>query len=1020
MPTCPACGQENPEGFRFCGSCGASLETPPPGEERKVVTVLFVDLVGFTSRADRADPEDVRAILRPYHALLRREIDRWGGTLERFVGDAAMAVFGAPVAREDDPERAVRAALRILEELPDLNREHGLDLEVRAGIATGEALVTLGARPEAGEGIVAGDVVNTAARLQAAAPVGAIVVGEGTYRATREAIDFQALEPIRLKGKAEPVPAWRVLGARSRFGTDLEQPRTPFVGRDDDLAVLQQAYRRAVRERSLQLVTVTGEPGVGKTRLVTELRRWVDDRPEIVSWRQGRCLPYGEGVAFWAIGEIVKAQAGILESDGPEAARRKLGEAVEAVVEDPRDRGWLLGALGPLVGLGGDQGLDRGESFGAWRTFLEAVAQARPLVLVIEDLHWADEGLLGFLEETLDRTTDVPLLVLCTARPELYDRHPSWGGGKRNSTTVALSPLSDEETARLVAAILDQAVLPAETQRVLLEQAGGNPLYAEEFTKMLVDRGTLSRDGGTWAIREGAAIPVPETVHAIIAARLDTLTPDRKALLQDAAVVGKVFWSGALASMAGTDESAVREAMHELARKELVREARRSSVEGQAEYAFWHALVRDVAYGQIPRAARIGKHRAAAAWIERLAGDRVADVAELLAHHLGSALELAVASGLEAEAAELREQARRVFVLAGDRVRYLDERRAAGYYRRALELTPEGHPEHPEILVRWSDAASDVGLIGFDEARRGFERAIEAFRARGDHRRAADAMARYSFPLWVRGEGARALDLARRAVELLEREGPSHDLASAWASLAPRLFFARQTRASLEAAERALELCRELDLPALAARALQVRGMARCDLNDLWGLEDLREALRAVRDLGLGAQPTTTAHINLSWWVWLTEGPLPAIRLHREAIAAWERRGLGTHVWVTGELCWLLFDAGRWDELLEAAATVLDEEERAGDAWQPGTMALTMRSFVDAHRGRATEALARVSELAARARRVEDSQILVPALTACAVVEHRGGRGAIGTLAELVERWPGLEPTWRAHHLADL
>ncbi|HXF71657.1 MAG TPA: hypothetical protein VNO79_03490, partial [Actinomycetota bacterium] len=325
-----------------------------------------------------------------------------------------------------------------------------------------------------------------------------------------------------------------------------------------------------------------------------------------------------------------------------------------------------------------------------------------------------------------------------------------------------------------------------------------------------------------------------------------------------------------------------------------------------------------------------------------------------------------------------------------------------------------------EILVRWSEVASDVGLIGFDEVRWGFERAIEAFRARGDHRRAADAMARYSYPLWVHGEGARALDLARRAVELLERDGPSHDLASAWARLAPRLLFAGRTRASLEAAERALELCRELDLPAVAVRALKVRGLARCELNDLGGVDDLREALRAVRDLGLGASLTTSALVNLSAWVWLTEGPLPAIGLHREAIAVWERRGLGKDVWVTGELCWLLFDAGRWDELLEAATTVLEEEERAGEASQPGTMALTMRSFVEAHRGRAVEALARLPELAARARRVEDPQILVPALTACAVVEHRAGRGAMGTLWELVDRLRGLEPTWRAHHLTDL
>src|SRR3990172_5015770 len=615
MRTCPACGEENPERARFCLACAAPLAEPAPaGEERKVVSVLFVDLVGFTARSDRADPEDVRATLRVYHERLKREIERFGGTVEKFVGDAVMAVFGAPVAHEDDAKRAVLATLRILEAIDQLNGERpGLDLSVRAAVNTGEAVVTLGARPELGEGFVTGDVVNTASRLQGEAPVGGIVVGELTHSATRDEIEYEALEPVRVKGKEEPLAIWRAVGARGRFGVDVEiRSPTPLIGRENELTLLEDLFRRVVREQAPQLVTLTGEPGVGKSRLVREFLGFVDDLPDLVYWRQGRCLPYGEGITFWALGEVVKSHAGIVENDTPEEASAKLVHVISTVVEEEAERDWLRVRLAPLAGLGEEaEAAEREESFAAWRSFLEAIAATDPFVVVIEALHWADPALLAFIEHLADWASGVPLFVLCTAPPALYQREPSSRGGKRNHTSISLSPLSPEDTARLIASLLDQAVLPAETQTALLSRAGGNPLYAEEFIRMLVDRAVLVRSGTTWELASGGnEIPVPDTVQALIAARLDTLSPERKALLHDAAVIGKVFWAGALAEMGGLDAHEVRDGLHELARKELLRPARRPSIEGEAEYAFWHVLIRDVAYGQIPRAGPPGEDSA--------------------------------------------------------------------------------------------------------------------------------------------------------------------------------------------------------------------------------------------------------------------------------------------------------------------------------------------------------------------------------------------------------------------------
>src|SRR5215210_9044854 len=700
MAQCPRCGEENPERARFCLACATPLTSTPPRqwEERKIVTVLFADLVGFTARAEQMDPEDVRAILAPYHVRLREQLEQYGGTVEKFIGDAVMAVFGAPVAHEDDPERAVRAALAIRDGIIDQG-----ELQVRVGITTGEALVSIGARPELGEGIAAGDVVNTAARLQAAAPANAIVVDEATYGATQRVIEYGELRPVEAKGKSDPVSAWEAVEARAHFGVDVRQlGGTPLLGRDREIEALRNALERARAESSPQLLTIVGVPGIGKSRLVWELFQEIDRDPDLVSWRQGRSLPYGEAVSFWAFAEMVKAEAGILETDERDETERKLAGAVKSVIDEDSGVGWVTDRLRPLVGTSSPEELgedNRHQAFVGWRRFVEGLAERRPLVLVFEDLHWADDGLLDFVDYLVDWASGVPILAVCTARPELLDRRSGWGGGKANATTISLPPLEDDETVRLFSSLLDRAVLPAETQSVLLARAGGNPLYAEQYARMLGERG------------DGEELPLPETVQGIIAARLDGLAPGEKSLLQDASVVGKVFWLGAVESIGAVERGHAEAALMGLQRKELVQRARRSSVEGEAEYAFRHLLVRDVAYGQIPRAARVDKHMATAGWVEALG--RPEDHAERLAHHYSSALEYARASGREGP--DLERRARLALREAGDRaVQLAAWPAAARFYEEAHALWPEDDPERPHLRFRLGRALAFTGGAGLD------------------------------------------------------------------------------------------------------------------------------------------------------------------------------------------------------------------------------------------------------------------------------------------------------------------
>jgi class 3 adenylate cyclase len=998
--SCQNCGEENPERARFCLACGAALaERRPDAEERKVVSVLFVDLVGFTVRSDRADPEDVRATLRPYHARVRREIDRYGGTVEKFVGDAVMAVFGAPVAHEDDAERAVRAALRILDAIEELNEEEGLALAVRGAVDTGEAVVSLGARPGEGEGIATGDVVNTAARLQNEAPIGGLVVGEGTYRATRGTIDYEELTPVAVKGKTGAVPLWRALGARSRFGVDAEAaPRTPFVGREHELRLLRDTFERMLRETEIQLVTVTGEPGVGKTRLLAELRAWVDDRPELVSWRQGRCLPYGEGISFWALGEIVKAQAGILESDSSAEAEAKLHVAVEALT----DREWLHARLTPLVGLGGSGAVEREESFTAWQRFLEGVAAQGPLVLLFEDLHWADPALLEFVERLVDWSSGLPILVLCTGRPELFERNPGWGGGKRNTATVSLSPLSPDETARLVSALLETAVLPAETQAALLDRAGGNPLYAEEYVRLFLELGSAEE------------LPLPDTVQGLIAARLDTLPPAGKAMLQDAAVVGKVFWAGALEAMGGHASDQVRADLRGLVRKELVRPARSSSVEREAEYAFWHGLIRDVAYGQIPRAQRAAKHLAAADWIEAMAEERVADHAELLAYHLTEALSLTRAAGDEVDP-ELEPRAARYLVLAGDRSFELDLSAAETFYRRALELLPAGSQEHGLALMKAGEAAQFGAR--FEKARADFEQAARELETAGALESAGVALGLLGNTHYQLGQAERMQEVLAHALEILEPLPPSPVLVDIYGRMAALSSMkGLRPERSIEWAEKAIALGEELGARSELVRPLQWRGLMRCELGDLAGIEDLERALAEAIALRVTVTP---AHVNLADQLWRQRGPAAALEVQEAAIADRLSHGGTPPTWVQAESCWMLFDLGEWDELLQVAEEVRRSEAQHGAA-QPGAMAQTYASLVHVWRDAAGDGSPPVGDVLAQARPIDDPQVLAPALVVAALAE--AGRGETARALTLLREYYDVtcnRPYHRTQNLTD-
>ena len=993
MAACPACGSANPDGARFCNGCAAKLGTAATAaarEERKVVTVLFADLAGFTARSETLDPEDVRAFLLPYYELLTSEITRHGGLVDRFLGDGVMALFGAPTAHEDDPERAIRAAFRILERIPGL----GLDLHVRLGINTGSVLFASGSGGERDDAVT-GDAVNTAARLQALAPTDGVVVGEPTYRATSHLFAYEALPPTLVKGKAEPLGVWQALRALARPAGELHAEATPFVGRDLELALLVGLFERSRTTPSLELATIIAEPGLGKSRLVRELARHVEALPELVTWRVGRCLPYGDGISLWALGEIVKGHAGILDTDDQATLSAKL-EAV-LVEPDPSMRAWMKDRLAPLVGLEtSTEPPAQEEAFTAWRRFLEQVAQGGPTVLVLEDLHWADDTLVAFLSHLVDHTAGLPLVLLTTARPELEERHPAWLSRTRRSTVLSLAALPDRAMTTLVGGSLPGAS-PALLATVL-DRAGGSPLYAEQLAAMLRDR-VLPIAGG--ALDEDA---IPASIAALLAARIDALPADAKAVLLDASVVGKTFWSGAVAALSARERADVEPHLDELARRELIRPAYPSTMAGEAEYTFWHALLRDVAYGELTRGARLAKHRATAAWITDRAGAALGEDADIVVAHLDRALELAQATGATGEVPAVQAALVDALLAAAENAMRTEAPRAVAHLRRALDLLEARDDRRSGALARLGRALNTTS--DYPEAAAALEEAIVALRARGEAIAAAELGAPLSIALYNSGRAdvAEATLAACRVV--LERH-PGRGLVEILAEQAVLRRNAEHADAHDRAGE-AIALAVSLGLPP-PPRALVTRGSTP-SATDLPGRElDLRAAIDGavtsgdLRTASIAFQEIALVRANVT-------GPASSLVAFDEAIAFCAAHGLATGRTRAIRTSALL-DLGEWDELLREAEDVWTWALEHGDAPSAVTAGVAA-AYARLGRG---EPIGSAADLASMAHDLDQPPTWVASIVAEEAVARANPEEARRTLAEALDATPDGE-LWGPSH----
>ena len=1039
--SCPACGTDNPPGAHFCMNCGANLERrcpscntkaspearfcmncgasleqtavrrpEQPPEERRQVTVLFADLSGYTAFAERMDPEAVKSLVDRALMRLGREVERYGGTVDKFIGDNVMALFGAPVAHEDDAERAVRAGLGMQDAMEEVNQDlpSDIDFDLRVGVNTGEVLA--GAVGETYT--VMGDTVNVASRLQSAARPGSVTVGERTMRASEGAVRYRTLEPLELKGKAAPVPAWEAIGliAEQPVGRVAPARESPLVGRSEELTALETLYERVLEEGTAQLVTLIGEAGVGKSRVLREFESRLAEHPSAPSVRTGRCLPYGTGIVFWALGEVLRAEASIVDSDSADTAWTKLSGYVAELRGDDEGANRQAALIGRLLGVEvppelvpreDDPERARESFFSALRSGIESIARRRPFVIAFEDIHWADDGMLEAIEH-LAQWVRAPLLLVCLARDELLDRRPGWGGGRRSATQLLLNPLSDGQARTLV-----QALLPSGREMVpaVAERSGGNPLFAEEMARRIAEK------GGT----EGGQLP--DTVQGVLAARLDSLRPFERRLVQQASVAGRTFWEGSLVALARSEGQDLGRALAALQQKDILAPATEERIEGECEFAFKHVLIRDVAYGMLPKVVRSRKHFEVGTFLEKRAGDRTDEVVALLADHYGRAAALGREGGVPAdELVTMRRQAVRFLEEAGDAAtRLYSNREAAEHYRHARDVArqngvvdaEETADEMETVAVRVGEKLGDVSLrLGrVDEAIAVWGECLAWHRGQEDLERVADLHRKIGAGLSHKGERKPAIEHYQKGINLLKDGPPRLELVRLYEEAAWLYLHTGDNMLAIYASEKALRLAEKLGETRAASRAHGIFGRVFGRIGDT---EKARQNLERAVELARGSDhgETIIALSALGRQLEISEADVTGAReAYEEALRLAEQMGMlpaqvELHAW----LATLAVYGADWDSVersTEASAELAEREGLVGKLCLPYVLRGTLRW----REGRIDEATVLFHRALELAEQVGWSELAFQALIglATALRDHGDLDGAVNALDQAIE-----------------